>query len=421
MKTHKFQWIVLALVSLSFVACKERETQVEYWDDAKNKRKYVFEVDKETGLKDGFYKEYWKNGNMRLEGSYKDGQKHGTFKQYLSNGQLWFENNYKEGLRNGEIKAYNLEGKLISKGEFKDDRYVHTQFFTDPRNGKKYPVAVIGSQVWMAASLDYETPNSACYKENPDYCDEYGRLYTWKEALTVCPDGWHLPTVEELKKLVNFVGGTAVGGLMLKATSTWHVSSDEMVNGEDAFGFAAYDGMGYQIQFWSSTDYEYNDSYRKWAYHLHLGTGQDASINAWHKEGKNLFGKEFFSYVRCIKNGKASQTEFANAEIDASEFADELNATREAYLKKLTAYVKKENGIDNMELIGFSLPKSDLFDYKEIDKGLAKVGFIATNKKPFGNCKTGNSWSLKCIDNMDFSSKKRISCKTESTCNEFEW
>ena len=32
-----------------------------------------------------------------------------------------------------------------------------------------------------------------CYLEDSTFCDDYGRYYTWKEAMNVCPAGWHLP------------------------------------------------------------------------------------------------------------------------------------------------------------------------------------------------------------------------------------
>ena len=46
---------------------------------------------------DGLYKNYYKNGNLRLRGNYKDDLLHGLWKRYYENGQLMEEGNFKDG------------------------------------------------------------------------------------------------------------------------------------------------------------------------------------------------------------------------------------------------------------------------------------------------------------------------------------
>jgi len=79
--------------------------------------------------------------------------------------------------------------------------------FTDPRDGKVYRTVKIGNQVWMAENLNYDAPGSKCYNNNPANAEKYGRLYDWETAKKVCPAGWHLPSNDEWKVLVDFVGG----------------------------------------------------------------------------------------------------------------------------------------------------------------------------------------------------------------------
>lgn len=96
----------------------------------------------------------------------------------------------------------------------------------DERDGKVYPTVAIGDQCWLAKNLDVgmmissstsgynQTDNGEiekyCYDNAPANCETYGGLYEWPEAMQyvttdgaqgICPDGWHIPTDEELKLL----------------------------------------------------------------------------------------------------------------------------------------------------------------------------------------------------------------------------
>jgi hypothetical protein len=46
-----------------------------------------------------------------------------------------------------------------------------------------------------------EGKEGKCYDEDPANCAKYGRLYDWETAKTICPQGWHLLTKNELQAL----------------------------------------------------------------------------------------------------------------------------------------------------------------------------------------------------------------------------
>ena len=200
--------------------------------------------------------------------------------------------------------------------------------FEDARDGQTYKTVKIGSRVWMAENLNYETANSYCYNDSAEYCEKYGRLYTWAAAMDsagtwsangkgcgynktcsptypvrgVCPDGWHLPAQTEWNSLFSAVGGQSNAGKKLKSTSGWN----ENGNGKDAFSFSAlpagvryrngdYHSEGDLTYFWSSTESARLQNAALDANYMNLGYYYvDALLN---------FGWKFLGHsIRCLKD-----------------------------------------------------------------------------------------------------------------------
>ncbi len=194
----------------------------------------------------------------------------------------------------------------------------------DDRDGQTYKTVTIGTQMWMAENLNYETANSFCYGDDASNCAKSGRLYTWAAAIDsvalydggngvdcgygksctlpdkvqgICPEGWHLPTNAEWNTLFTAVGGKSVAGTKLKSTSSWNSSG----NGADAFSFSAlpaghrydnatYSGEGYYAYFWSSSEVNSDVAYYMFLYYDY----DDAYLSR-----KN---KGYGYSVRCLKD-----------------------------------------------------------------------------------------------------------------------
>ncbi len=54
----------------------------------------------------GIIKEYYNNGKIKEEVSYKDGKLNGIFKEYYENGSLKSEGRFKNGFLDGKVKEY---------------------------------------------------------------------------------------------------------------------------------------------------------------------------------------------------------------------------------------------------------------------------------------------------------------------------
>ncbi len=104
--------------------------------------------------------------------------------------------------------------------------------FTDKRDNKTYQTVNLSSTVWMAENLNYVTKNSWC-----NSCDYYGRHYTYEDALTACPEGWHLSTFDEWKKLSLSLD---LGARDIKTTTGWApIEFGGEGNGNNDYNFSA--------------------------------------------------------------------------------------------------------------------------------------------------------------------------------------
>jgi uncharacterized protein (TIGR02145 family) len=137
-------------------------------------------------------------------------------------------------------------------------------------DGNTYKVVKIGKQVWMAENLkvtkdrDGNAIKSYCFDDDEGNCEKLGRLYTWDVALKVSPDGWHLPSNEEWKTLIDHLGGESEAGKkLLEGGSS---GFDALLAGAADFR-GKYLYLGEYAIFWASTEANperaYHQGFRK--------------------------------------------------------------------------------------------------------------------------------------------------------------
>ena len=161
------------------------------------------------------------------------------------------------------------ESKLDSS---ESNSNVKNGVLNDVRDGKTYKTVKIGDQVWMAENLNFETGSSSCFKDSLEYCEKYGRLYKWTDAMDsagaysangmgcglktvcspkypmqgICPEGWHIPVSSEWEKLF-FSVGASPKALQAKGFGEWKNATDE-------YGFSALPVIARnKAVFWSAT------------------------------------------------------------------------------------------------------------------------------------------------------------------------
>ena len=128
----------------------------------------------------------------------------------------------------------------------------------------------INGLVWQTRNL-CGTESGVSYKDASCVDELFGKYYTWEEALTACPDGWHLPSADEWDTL-----GESAEDLMAKAfflkEEMWTAALGQKIS--DLTGFSAiptgyqdqnrsvepFFGFGKYALFWTSTQSEEDDA-----------------------------------------------------------------------------------------------------------------------------------------------------------------
>lgn len=161
---------------------------------------------------------------------------------------------------------------------------------------RSYDTFKAGTAEWTASNLAYIKRDSDgkesyghSYAGCPAMQNILGAFYTWEEALTACPDGWHLPTDGEWVELIKLAGGPSdlqplqdspkgAGNMMVKCTfngsALWEYYRDVNIQnsthlcaipagyaslGKDTHNFT---GFGSYAAFWTADELDGKGVYR---------------------------------------------------------------------------------------------------------------------------------------------------------------
>ncbi|MBR2057798.1 FISUMP domain-containing protein [Fibrobacter sp.] len=265
---------------------------------------------------------------------------------------------------------------------------VSTGTMTDSRDGQTYKTVKIGDQVWMAQNLNYKSDNSYCYNDSAKYCSEYGRLYTWADAMESCPTGWHLPSKDEFVILANIAGGSSKAGKPLMAKDGWNSNG----GGYDTYSFAALPGgarnedgeyvlLGEQGSFWLASE----DAFRFVANNLPLYIAPN-------NRGRGLS-------VRCLKDAGQSLSSSSQSGVNSSssgKVSVELGTFTDERDEQTYKTVKIGDQVWMAQNLNFKTDSS--FCYNDEEANCTKYGrhykWAAAVGKSESECGYGNECSL---------------------------
>ena len=198
----------------------------------------------------------------------------------------------------------------------------------------KYKTVIIGTQEWMGENLKVSKYNDGsaipnvvdniewsklttaafCNYNNSDSIGKiYGKLYNWYAVDTknLCPTGWHVPTKQEIIKLILLLKGDSIDidvfskvGLKIKEKGIAHWLNFNNADNLSLFSLlpngarrddGIFSGLGNSAGIWTATEKSKSDSYI-------FGTS-NKTLQAEDIVGFGDYGKGFGGYsIRCIKD-----------------------------------------------------------------------------------------------------------------------
>lgn len=76
--------------------------------------------------------------------------------------------------------------------------------FVDRRDGQVYRTMKIFNTEWFIDNFRYNCAGSCACNDDPDLVKKYGRLYTAAAAEACVPEGWRIPSENDIDKLSYF-------------------------------------------------------------------------------------------------------------------------------------------------------------------------------------------------------------------------
>lgn len=128
---------------------------------------------------------------------------------------------------------------------------------------------VNNSDDWLAAN-EAKVPAWCYMDDRPINGNNYGLMYNWyavNDPRGLAPKGWHIPTVDEWKNLINNLGGDTLAGPKLKSKTAWYDKSNNSSNlnilpagGRNFYG-VFHLGIGGSVVYWTSSVFNNNKAY----------------------------------------------------------------------------------------------------------------------------------------------------------------
>ncbi|MBR6125043.1 hypothetical protein IKQ19_15865 [Candidatus Saccharibacteria bacterium] len=173
-----------------------------------------------------------------------------------------------------------------------------------------YKTVTIGSRTWMAEDM-YDLGTKCRGYSSKKYSIK-GCLFSWEDAMSICPKGWHLPDSADFAELKSLhFDSQRLASRIWKEEYVTYDGEEKTFYGSDDYGFSAVpvgyttetglilntlEGEGSQALFWTSKKvYPSNSGNMRWAFSIHANTRMTGM-------GFTQLSETCGLAVRCIKD-----------------------------------------------------------------------------------------------------------------------
>ena len=336
--------------------------------------------------------------------------------------------------KKNEISSSSENVKLSSSGKA-SWAYLNSAIsygeIVDNRDGQVYKTVKIGEQTWMAENLNLETENSTCHEQNSYLCPtfKYGKLYQWSDAMDsigiyssdgkdcgagricnansfahgICPQDWHLPSIDEWITLCKTIKESPFG---IQA-----VGFEKWTSATNIYGFSAipaghhtgyYNNIvseDYSAEFWSSTEISGGNQARFFQI-------TPSNFNTNYVSTSKKYGLS----VRCIKNENNSPISSSSKQpISSSNYSSSSDINEESMYDEKLKQLKdfRDNQVYKTTVVGaqiwmaqnLNFETENSYCYNDSAKYCAELGRLYTWETALQACPKG--WHLPAITEFE--------------------
>lgn len=196
-----------------------------------------------------------------------------------------------------------------SSGWSFDFAHLNKGSIKDSRDGQVYKTIGIKKHMWINENIRFNKKGSYCFHDSSQYCNIFGRFYSWENTSDICPEGWHVPISLEYEYIDRETRGRSTyfekrGSAYREEAYYYYGFNTHTLNND--VGDVQYKLEIYQGSLeWSSTEGHF------WTADTDMRYGADMSTAIYIEGGviDDIFGykasaQNYTSYynVRCVKD-----------------------------------------------------------------------------------------------------------------------
>lgn len=196
-----------------------------------------------------------------------------------------------------------------SSGWSFDFAHLNKGSIKDSRDGQVYKTIGIKKHMWINENIRFNKKGSYCFHDSSQYCNIFGRFYSWENTSDICPEGWHVPISLEYEYIDRETRGRSTyfekRGSANREEAYYYYGFNTHILNNDVGDIQYTLGINQGSLEWSSTEGQF------WTADTDMKYGANMSTAIYIKDGiiHDIWGykasaQDYTNYfnVRCVKD-----------------------------------------------------------------------------------------------------------------------